>query len=61
MVLAAGDYEGVARILDAVNGRLGKFQRIARLVTLDSLPRNAMGKLLKDELRQLLQQTGIHL
>ena len=61
VVLAAGDYEGVAAILDAVNGRLGKFQRIARLVTLDSLPRNAMGKLLKDDLRQLLQQTGIHL
>jgi long-chain acyl-CoA synthetase len=36
-----------------VNARLGKTQRLSELLTLDSLPRSAIGKLLKRELRDL--------
>jgi long-chain acyl-CoA synthetase len=36
-----------------VNARLGKTQRLSELVILDSLPRSAIGKLLKRELRDL--------
>jgi acyl-CoA synthetase (AMP-forming)/AMP-acid ligase II len=34
------------------NGQLGKAQRLARVEIRDTLPRNALGKVLKRELRQ---------
>jgi long-chain acyl-CoA synthetase len=34
------------------NERLGKTQRIARVLTIDALPRSSIGKVLKRELRQ---------
>jgi acyl-CoA synthetase (AMP-forming)/AMP-acid ligase II len=34
-----------------VNGRVGKFQRVADIVIVDTLPRSAIGKVLKRELR----------
>ena len=39
---------------DWVNARLGKTQRLSELTIVDSLPRSAIGKVLKRELRSLL-------
>ncbi len=41
---------------DWVNARLGKTQRISALTVVDSLPRSAIGKVLKRELRELYAQ-----
>jgi long-chain acyl-CoA synthetase len=43
-------------LLDWVNARLGKTQRLAELTILESLPRSAIGKVLKRELRDLYRQ-----
>jgi acyl-CoA synthetase (AMP-forming)/AMP-acid ligase II len=48
---AAGTTDARA-LLDCVNARLGKTQRLADLVLVDELPRNAAGKTLKRELRE---------
>jgi acyl-CoA synthetase (AMP-forming)/AMP-acid ligase II len=40
------------------NERLGKTQRVAAVHLVDSLPRSAIGKVLKRELRDLLEQTA---
>jgi acyl-CoA synthetase (AMP-forming)/AMP-acid ligase II len=49
-------YEGVSltdsEIKDWLNTRLAKFQRVSRVVIRDDFPRNAMGKVLKKELRE---------
>ena len=42
-------------ILDWVNARVGKTQRLAGLQMVDELPRNAIGKVLKRELRDRYQ------
>ena len=42
---------------DWVNARLGKTQRLAQIMILDSLPRSAIGKVLKRELRDLHRPT----
>jgi acyl-CoA synthetase (AMP-forming)/AMP-acid ligase II len=42
-------------VLSAANGKLGKTQRIAALHVVDALPRSAIGKVLKRELRDSLQ------
>jgi acyl-CoA synthetase (AMP-forming)/AMP-acid ligase II len=39
-----------------VNARLGKTQRLSGLTIVDSLPRSAIGKVLKRELRDLHRQ-----
>lgn len=44
-------------VLADANARLGKTQRISRLVTIDKLPRSAIGKILKRELRAMLAST----
>jgi acyl-CoA synthetase (AMP-forming)/AMP-acid ligase II len=44
----------LAEILADANSRLGRTQRITALHVLDELPRNAIGKVLKRELRELL-------
>ncbi|HME86104.1 MAG TPA: class I adenylate-forming enzyme family protein [Roseiarcus sp.] len=41
------------RLMDWLNARLGKTQRVAKLTIVDSLPRSAIGKVLKRELRDL--------
>ena len=41
-------------ILAAVNARVGKTQRLSRLVAVDELPRSAIGKVLKRDLRDQL-------
>jgi long-chain acyl-CoA synthetase len=55
VVLQAGQDVQPAALLGWVNARLGKTQRLASLHCLDSLPRNAIGKVLKTELRTMLQ------
>ena len=51
IVLADDAGVGTDTILQNVNSRLGKTQRLAGLVETDVLPRNAIGKILKRELR----------
>jgi acyl-CoA synthetase (AMP-forming)/AMP-acid ligase II len=48
-----GDATPAAEILAAVNATLGKTQRLADLIAIDELPRSAIGKVLKRELRDL--------
>ena len=43
---------GAADLRAWVNARLGRTQRIAELHLLDALPRSAIGKVLKRELRE---------
>lgn len=47
-----------AEILNWTNARLGKTQRLSALYTIDELPRSAIGKVLKRELRDQLVQQG---
>ena len=47
--------EGVMALFD---GRLARYKRPHEVVFLDSLPRNAMGKVLKHELRQRWRRSG---
>ena len=51
VVLAGGATAAPAEILGAANASLGKMQRIAAIEVLDALPRSAIGKVLKRELR----------
>jgi long-chain acyl-CoA synthetase len=45
-----------AALLAWVNARLGKTQRLSELTIVESLPRSAIGKILKRELRNLRRQ-----
>jgi acyl-CoA synthetase (AMP-forming)/AMP-acid ligase II len=49
-------YEGAsvsdADIMEWLNSKLAKFQRVSRVVIREDFPRNAMGKVLKKELRE---------
>jgi len=47
--------DGVA-LMDWVNAKLGKTQRLSDLVVLDALPRSPIGKVLKRELRDLYRR-----
>ena len=46
------------RILTNANSKLGKLQRLSEIRLLEELPRNALGKVLKRDLREQLQQAG---
>ncbi|RYY42674.1 MAG: 4-coumarate--CoA ligase, partial [Sphingomonadales bacterium] len=48
-----GDTTPAGEILAAVNAGLGKTQRLSDLIAIDELPRSAIGKVLKRELRDL--------
>jgi long-chain acyl-CoA synthetase len=52
VVLHPGREADPAALRELANARLGKTQRIAEVVVLQALPRNAIGKVLKRELRQ---------
>jgi len=61
LVLAARTSDRVRRsqspaVMEWVNARLGKTQRLSALSIVDSLPRSAIGKVLKRELRELHAQ-----
>ncbi|MBP6854321.1 MAG: 4-coumarate--CoA ligase, partial [Rhodoferax sp.] len=53
VVLRAGQVVAPAELLQWTNGQLGKTQRLASLQLLDALPRSAIGKVLKRELRDV--------
>jgi long-chain acyl-CoA synthetase len=52
VVRRPGDDTGADALLQWVNAQLGKTQRLARLQLIDDLPRSAIGKVLKRELRE---------
>jgi len=55
VVRRAGHTTDTAELLAWANAQLGKTQRLARLHFIDELPRSAIGKVLKRELRELKQ------
>jgi len=54
----ADTIDNAATILAWVNAQLGKTQRLSALHAIDELPRNAIGKVLKRELRDRLAQAA---
>jgi acyl-CoA synthetase (AMP-forming)/AMP-acid ligase II len=52
VVAARGTHPTAERLLQWANDRLGKYQRLARIELTDHLPRNALGKVLKRDLRE---------
>ncbi|MBT2301818.1 acyl--CoA ligase [Variovorax paradoxus] len=52
VVRRPGDDTGADALLQWANAQLGKTQRLARLQLIDELPRSAIGKVLKRELRE---------
>ncbi len=52
VVQRAGNEIPAAGLRDWMNARVGKTQRLADLICVDELPRNALGKILKRELRE---------
>lgn len=60
VVLRPDSAVNLETLRDWVNARLGKTQRIARLLSVDELPRNLIGKVLKRELRDAFtKQHGV--
>ncbi|MEP6722776.1 MAG: 4-coumarate--CoA ligase, partial [Variovorax sp.] len=53
VVRRAGDATDADTLLQWANAQLGKTQRLAALRLIDDLPRSAIGKVLKRELRDL--------
>jgi acyl-coenzyme A synthetase/AMP-(fatty) acid ligase len=51
VVTRVGAGDTAIEIRDWANARLGKTQRLAAIVFVDNLPRSAIGKILKRELR----------
>ncbi|MBA2411908.1 MAG: AMP-binding protein, partial [Burkholderiaceae bacterium] len=52
VVRRAGENISAADLRAWMNARVGKTQRLADLICIDELPRNALGKILKRELRE---------
>jgi acyl-CoA synthetase (AMP-forming)/AMP-acid ligase II len=52
IVRREGDATGEDELLQWANARLGKTQRLQSLHFIDELPRSAIGKVLKRELRE---------
>ncbi len=59
VVRRAGADTGDEALLQWVNARVGKTQRLARLEFVDELPRSAIGKVLKRELRERHVVSGL--
>ena len=59
VVLCPGSTRTEAELLQWVNERVGKIQRLARLQIVDELPRSAIGKVLKRELRERHVASGL--
>ena len=52
VVQRAGNEISAAALREWMNARVGKTQRLADLICVEELPRNALGKILKRELRE---------
>ena len=59
VVRRAGAVEGDDDLLQWLNARVGKTQRLARLQFIDELPRSAIGKVLKRKLREQHVASGL--
>ena len=59
VVIRPGGGPDGSRIRDQANAALGKTQRLAKVVIVDTLPRSAIGKVLKRELRESVGTTDI--
>lgn len=59
VVLKSGHTADVAELKTQVNARLGRTQRLTDLIVLDKLPRNAIGKVLKQNLRDQYQVSSL--
>jgi acyl-CoA synthetase (AMP-forming)/AMP-acid ligase II len=59
VVLRPGASVGTAELIEWFNGKVGKTQRLAALRIMDHLPRSAIGKVLKRELRESFASMGI--
>ena len=58
VVPKAGAQVSAPQLLEWTNSRLSKVQRLARVETRESLPRSAIGKVLKRELRSAFEQAN---
>jgi acyl-CoA synthetase (AMP-forming)/AMP-acid ligase II len=58
-VTLSGDARECEAIMQAVNARLGKTQRLAQLHAIDDMPRSHIGKLLKSDLREEAERRGL--
>ena len=58
VALRPGEAAREAELKDWINARLGKTQRLSQLLIVDSLPRSAIGKVLKRELRDLYAKSS---
>ncbi len=56
IVIRAGDETKAEGIQEWANERLAKYQQIRRTVIMEALPRNALGKVLKRELRRMFDE-----
>ena len=60
VAVATGDTQPSSNdVLDLFAGRLANFKHPKRVVWVDALPKNVMGKILKHEVRELLNDNGI--
>ena len=59
VVVREGSDVNADRILDFCSGRISRFSCPREAVRVDHLPRNAMGKVMKKEVRQLVQKRAI--
>ncbi len=59
MCRRTGEDASNAEILAWTNAQLGKTQRLAALHAIDELPRSAIGKVLKRELRDRLAENAL--
>ena len=58
VVLKPGKTASEADILDTANAKLGKMQRLSAIRIVDELPRSAIGKVLKRELREAFKPSA---
>ncbi len=58
IVPSAGTSLAVSDVTGFLDGRLARYKHPRRVVFLDKLPRNVMGKVVKDELRELVSSLG---
>ena len=61
VVVRSGACVGAEELFAWANARLGNIQRLAAVELIDSLPRNAIGKVMKRELRDTLSKSLVSL
>lgn len=59
VVLSQADVRNEEHIMEWVNARLSKHQRISEMIVCEALPRNMMGKIMKQELRARVRKQPV--